>query len=111
MKSFAAVKLDDSELVTTPDTQKYQSNVFENVIKPHEFDQAEFEAWVLVAVSRYLQQNFSSVEQVAAHYSVRYQTALNWWEGRNCANGYAMARTFMSQPGAVGWFLNEWAQR
>lgn len=67
----------------------------------------DFRGWFRVAFARYLQVNFRNAEAVAAHYGVRFQTALNWWHAENTASGEQVARTFLD-PGARAWFDAEW---
>lgn len=37
--------------------------------------------------AQFLQANYRNAEEVAFVYGVRYQTALNWWQGINAPSG------------------------
>lgn len=41
--------------------------------------------------SRFLHQNYRNPEHVAVAFGVRYQTALNWWQGANRPTGDVVA--------------------
>lgn len=41
--------------------------------------------------SQFLQTNYRNPEQVAVAFGVRYQTALNWWQGANRPTGDVVA--------------------
>lgn len=63
------------------------------------------------AFARWLQANFAGPEIVATIFGVRYQTALNWWNGAHRASGDTVALVFLSYPQALAWFLSEWEDR
>lgn len=67
-----------------------------------------FRDFFMTAFARWLQLNFRTPEQVAATFDVRHQTALNWWNARNCASGDTVGVVFLHFPAAVAWFLAEW---
>ncbi len=67
-----------------------------------------FRAFFLSSFARWLQLNFRGPEHVASVFGVRHQTALNWWNGRNCASGDTIGVVFLTFPSAVEWFLAEW---
>lgn len=70
-----------------------------------------FRDWFAPAFARWLQANFRDPEMVAALFGVRYQTALNWWNGAHRASGDTVALVFLTFPQAVAWFLAEWEER
>lgn len=70
-----------------------------------------FRDWFAPAFARWLQANFRDAELVASLFGVRYQTALNWWNGAHRASGDTVALVFMAYPQAVSWFLSEWKGR
>ena len=37
--------------------------------------------------AEFLQANYRNAEEVSVNYGVRYQTALNWWQGTNAPSG------------------------
>ncbi len=41
--------------------------------------------------SDFLKSNYRNAEEVAVVYGVRYQTALNWWQGANKPSGDVVA--------------------
>lgn len=41
--------------------------------------------------AEFLKANYRNPEQVAVVYQVRYQTALNWWQGQNRPSGDIVA--------------------
>lgn len=88
-----------------------RSNGFDFGGGPGGVDRAVFVAWFRPVFARWLQAHFRNPEAVAAAYGVRYQTALNWWQGANTISGDLAAVTFMSFPAAVSWFLSEWEGR
>jgi hypothetical protein len=55
------------------------------------FDPRRYRAFFAENWSRFLRANYRNAEEVAVVYSVRYQTALNWWNGDNQPSGYAVA--------------------
>lgn len=67
--------------------------------------------WFAPAFARWLQANFAGPEIVATIFGVRYQTALNWWNGAHRASGDTVALVFLSYPQALAWFLSEWEDR
>ena len=52
---------------------------FPNKLAEREFYMARFRT--------YLRGNFQNPEHVAHEFGVRFQTALNWWNGDNCPTG------------------------
>lgn len=46
-----------------------------------------FKAFFKYRFSQFLQANYRNPEEVAVVYGVRYQTALNWWQGVNAPSG------------------------
>jgi hypothetical protein len=47
---------------------------------------------------KFLRENFRRPEQVAEAYGVRFQSALNWWNGDNAASGAFVAEDFRLHP-------------
>ena len=74
-------------------------------------DRAAFVDWFRPAFSAWLRAHHPSPEVVAATFGVRFQTALNWWNGENTASGDIVAAAFLSVPDAMAWFLTEWGDR
>lgn len=50
-------------------------------------DPRGFKAFFKQRFSEFLQANYRNAEEVAVIYGVRYQTALNWWQGTNAPSG------------------------
>ena len=48
--------------------------------------------------SLFLQKNYRNAEEASVAYGVRYQTALNWWQGVNRPSGDVVAMAAMSHP-------------
>jgi hypothetical protein len=61
----------------------------------------ELDAWrrnfALVRM-QFLRENFRRPEQVAEAYGVRFQSALNWWNGSNAGSGAFVAEDFRLHP-------------
>ncbi|MEO9648797.1 MAG: hypothetical protein ABJ360_22425 [Roseobacter sp.] len=55
------------------------------------FDPRNFREFFAKRWSEFLQENYQNAEQVAVIYGVRYQTALNWWQGVNKPSGDVVA--------------------
>lgn len=55
------------------------------------FDPRYFREFFAVRWSTFLQENYQNPEEVAVIYGVRYQTALNWWQGINKPSGDVVA--------------------
>lgn len=51
------------------------------------FDPRSFKAFFKHRFAEFLQDNYESAEEIAVIYGVRYQTALNWWQGINAPSG------------------------
>lgn len=99
----SAPALDD-----TPPAQTSLANLFE--VTPRSDAQVRaFRAWFPGAFSAWLQENFHSPEVVAAVFGVRYQTALNWWNGSNKPSGDTLMLLAMIYPQAVPWFVAAWS--
>jgi hypothetical protein len=84
-----------------------------NIFPRHRFegiDAAAFKAWFPQALSRYLRENYASPMVVAAVFTRDLRTAQNWWEGRNIASGDVVGLVFLTMPGAIAWFMSEWAR-
>lgn len=54
-------------------------------------DPRSFRARFAVYWSEYLHANYANPEEVAVNFGVRYQTALNWWQGANRPSGDVVA--------------------
>jgi hypothetical protein len=50
-------------------------------------DPRGFRAFFKHRFSEFLHANYRNAEEVAVLYGVRYQTALNWWQGINAPSG------------------------
>ena len=48
--------------------------------------------------SHFLRAHYARPEDVAVAFGVRYQTALNWWQGVNRPSGDVVALAFMQHP-------------
>jgi hypothetical protein len=57
-----------------------------------------FRAFFAAKWSSFLRENYRSPEEVSVAYGVRYQSALNWWNGDNAPSGFAVAMAFYSHP-------------
>lgn len=79
--------------------------------KPVAIHAEGFEAWFVPALSVWLQTNFENAEHVARAFGVRFQTALNWWNGAHCAKGSSVGLIFMRYSAARDWFMSEWEAR
>lgn len=51
--------------------------------------------------AQFLRENYRNPEAVAVCFGVRFQTALNWWNGDNAPSGYAVAMAFQNNPEAA----------
>lgn len=51
------------------------------------FDPRGFKAFFKHRFARFLQENYRNAEEVSVVFGVRYQTALNWWQGINAPSG------------------------
>ncbi|MFC6585914.1 hypothetical protein ACFQDZ_00640 [Sulfitobacter pacificus] len=51
------------------------------------FDPRSFKAFFKDRFAEFLHDNYDNAEEVAVIYGVRYQTALNWWQGINAPSG------------------------
>ena len=96
-----AHSLDYSSHYTTPHVQRSgesnqisQSNVFEFPSKRLERD------FFIARFRAYLRGNFRNPEQVSVAFNVRFQTALNWWNGDNCPAGVPVMRA-MHDPAFI----------
>lgn len=50
----------------------------------------------------FVRENYRNPEEVAVVFGVRFQTALNWWNGDNAPSGFAVAMAFRDCPeGAI----------
>ncbi|MCV2870655.1 hypothetical protein OEW28_18740 [Defluviimonas sp. WL0002] len=89
------------------DAHRRARQLAQGAISIDRVDAGAFRDWFRVAFARYLQSNFRNAEAVATSYGVRFQTALNWWNGENTASGETVARTLLD-PAARAWFDQEW---
>lgn len=55
------------------------------------FDPRAFRARFAHYWSQFLRENYRNAEEVSVVYGVRYQTALNWWNGDNRPSGDVVA--------------------
>ncbi len=63
-------------------------------------DAVSYRAGFVFRWQAFVRAEFRSIEALAAHFGVRFQTAFNWWQGLNCPSGYAVALAAMQSPGA-----------
>ena len=63
-----------------------QMSLSKVLLDPHSF-RARFAGYW----SEFLQANYRNPEEVAVNFGVRYQTALNWWQGANRPSGDVVA--------------------
>ena len=59
---------------------------FTKVFEPRHYRQFFAERW-----ADFLHKNYANPEEVAVAYGVRFQTALNWWQGLNRPSGDVVA--------------------
>lgn len=78
--------------------QKSRSKVLEREVH-------SFRAFFAARWAQFLRENYRNPEQVAVHFGVRFQTALNWWNGDNAPSGYAVAMAFASDPEGAAKYL------
>lgn len=55
------------------------------------FDPRSFRARFADLWAEFLRANYRNPEEVAVAYGVRYQTAVNWWQGANRPSGDVVA--------------------
>lgn len=58
---------------------------------PKVFDPRGFRARFADLWAEFLRENYRNPEEVAVSYGVRYQTAVNWWQGANRPSGDVVA--------------------
>lgn len=80
--------------------QKSLSKVFPHAAHAEKLSQP-FDPWRFKAVfpdrwSAFLRANYRDAEHVAVEYGVRFQTALNWWQGLNKPSGNAVAQATLT---------------
>ncbi len=56
----------------------------------------DFRAFFALRWSQFLHENYRNAEEVSVEFGVRYQTALNWWQGTNRPSGDVVAMAFLS---------------
>jgi hypothetical protein len=59
------------------------------------FEPRSFRAFFAMRFAAFLQANYRNPEEVAVVFGVRYQTALNWWQGINRPSGDVVAMAYM----------------
>ena len=62
---------------------------------PKVFEPRGFRAFFAHRWSLFLRENYRNHEEVSVVYGVRYQTALNWWQGINRPSGDVVALACM----------------
>ncbi|SIO36852.1 hypothetical protein SAMN05444722_1709 [Rhodovulum sp. ES.010] len=62
---------------------------------PKVLDPRGFRAVFAARFSEFLRANYRNPEEVAVNFGVRYQTALNWWDGLNRPSGDVVALAFL----------------
>lgn len=70
------------------------------VLEPRSFRMRFAAHWSL-----FLQENYRNPEEVSVAFGVRYQTALNWWQGVNRPSGDVVALAFMQHPKRLPDFM------
>ena len=65
------------------------------------FDPLGFRAHFALRWGEFLRANYRNPEEVAVNFGVRYQTALNWWQGLNRPSGDVVAAAFLEHPEAM----------
>lgn len=84
---------------TGPD-QKSSTKTFPHAAHADKLAQP-FDPWRFKAVfpdrwSAFLRAHYRNAEHVAHEYGVRYQTALNWWQGAHRPSGQAVAQAALT---------------
>lgn len=69
------------------------------------FDPVDYRAFFAERWAGFLRENYRNPETVAVAFGVRYQTALNWWQGVNRPSGDVVARAFLQHGDAVARHL------
>jgi hypothetical protein len=64
-----------------------------------------FRAFFAARWAEFLKENYRNPEEVAVVFGVRYQTALNWFQGQNAPSGYAVAMAFQNDPAGAAKHL------
>lgn len=62
------------------------------------FEPRKFRAFFAERWSQFLHENYDSPEEVSVAYGVRFQTALNWWQGLNRPSGDVVASAALNHP-------------
>ena len=57
----------------------------------------------------YLRENYRNAEEVAVVFGVRFQTALNWWQGANKPSGDVVAHEVMREPQRFATYMRRHA--
>jgi hypothetical protein len=70
--------------------QKSQSKIFDDI--------DAFRRNFAEVRKAFLRENYRNPEQVAVVYGVRFQSALNWWNGNNAGSGAFVAEDFRLHP-------------
>lgn len=102
----------DRGMVPDPDTapdEKSSGNIFPGG-GAQAIDAEAFRAWFAPKLGEWLRTNFASPRVPSVLFDRDIRTVENWWDGRNTASGDAVALVFLTFPGAVGWFMAEWAR-
>lgn len=66
------------------------------VLEPHGF-RARFACYF----GDFLRAEYRNPEEVSVAFGVRYQTALNWWQGVNRPSGDVVALAFLRNPDGI----------
>lgn len=57
-----------------------------------------FRAFYADRWKNFLRENYETPEEVAANFGVRYQTAVNWWNGDNAPSGHIVSLAYDDHP-------------
>jgi hypothetical protein len=60
------------------------------------FEPRDFRVFFAQRWSNFLHENYRNPEEVSVAFGVRYQTAMNWWQGSNRPSGDVVALAFLS---------------
>lgn len=64
-----------------------------------------FRAFFAQRWKEFVRENYRNPEEVSVAFSVRFQTASNWWNGDNAPSGYAVAMAFRARPDSAAKHL------
>ena len=70
-------------------------------------DPRQFKAFFAHRFSVFLHENYRNAEEVSVVFGVRYQTALNWWQGTTKPSGDTVAYAFTRHGESLLQYLEE----